>query len=210
MKTTRIALADDHPVVLSGLEGLIAEIEGMEVVLVAQNGRVLVDKMKQTPVDVVLLDIDMPELDGIAATRILRSRYPDVRIVVLTMHDEQHFMKRVIEEGAHGYLLKNCSKEELLVALRNVQTGKHHFSGEVTMKLAAPKSESESALEELTEREIEILTHIARGLSNKEIGDQLFISHRTVDTHRTNLMKKLGVHNIAGLIRFAYRNKLVE
>jgi len=211
MKTIKIALADDHPLILDGLQTLLESADDMELVVRAENGKALLEAMANQAVDVVLLDVDMPVMDGIETTRALRIAYPQVRIIILTMHDEKHFIQKLIEDGAHGYLLKNTGRDELLLAIRQVYAGKNQFSGEVTMKLVQPdESEVSDELKELTQREVEILTCIAQGKSNKEIGDELFISHRTVDTHRTNLMKKLDVHNIAGLIRIAYRNKLVE
>jgi len=154
----------------------------------------------------------MPEMDGIEATKQIKTHFPEVKIVILTMHDEQSLVKKLLEIGADGYILKNSSKTELEMAIRQIQSGKKHFSSEVTMILLEEESPAEvnAQLKQLTEREIEILKLISEGLSNKEIGDQLFISHRTVDTHRTNLMKKLDVHNVAGLIRFAIKNGLVE
>lgn len=206
----RVAIADDHPLVLDGLQAMVNRSEELQLAVRAENGKVLLENLQQHPADVVLLDIDMPEMNGIETTAALRSQFPEIRILILTMHDEKSFIQKLIEEGAHGYLLKNCNEEELLLAIRNVKQGRNQFSGEVTMKLMEPEHQSINELKELTEREVEVLTRIAMGKSNKEIGEELFISHRTVDTHRTNLMKKLGVHNIAGLIRIAYRNKLVE
>lgn len=207
----KIAIADDHDLVREGLESLLKDTEDINPVILAKNGRELLDLMNEGSVHVVLLDIDMPELNGVETTRELKRIFPDVRILILTMHDEKHFIQQLIGEGAHGYLLKNSSRDELTTAIRLVYSGKNSFSGEVTMKLAASvDSEVSTELSELTSREMEILTQIAKGKSNKEIGEELFISHRTVDTHRTNLMKKLDVNNIAGLIRIAYRNKLIE
>lgn len=207
----KIAIADDHDLVREGLESLLKDTEDINPVILAKNGRELLDLMNERSVHVVLLDIDMPELNGVETTRELKRIFPDVRILILTMHDEKHFIQQLIGEGAHGYLLKNSSRDELTTAIRLVYSGKNSFSGEVTMKLAASvDSEVSTELSELTSREMEILTQIAKGKSNKEIGEELFISHRTVDTHRTNLMKKLDVNNIAGLIRIAYRNKLIE
>lgn len=207
----KIAIADDHDLVREGLESLLKDTEDINPVILAKNGRELLDLMRGQSVHVVLLDIDMPELNGVETTRELKRLFPDVRILILTMHDEKHFIQQLIGEGAHGYLLKNSSRDELTTAIRLVYSGKNSFSGEVTMKLAgSDESEVSNELSELTSREMEILTEIAKGKSNKEIGEELFISHRTVDTHRTNLMKKLDVNNIAGLIRIAYRNNLID
>ena len=152
------------------------------------------------------MDIDMPEMNGIDATRIIRKEFPDIRIVILTMHDEKTMINVLLEAGADGYLLKNSSKADVLDAIHQVAKGEQHLSDEVQAVLMKPDSHAQAGvLAELTEREVEVLKYIAEGLSNKEIGERLFISHRTVDTHRTNLMQKLEVHNIAGLGRTAIR-----
>ena len=128
------------------------------------------------------------------------------------MHNEKEMIKLMLEKGADGYLLKSSGADELAVALQRVMDGQKHFSSEVTMALLQPDKESEDheLLKDLTERELEVLKWIPEGLSNKEIGERLFISHRTVDTHRTNLMRKLEVNNVAGLIRIAFKCGLVE
>jgi len=208
----KVAIADDHPLVAQGLRALIENRTDMQLVGEATNGQELLNILAKQPVDVALVDIDMPIKNGIETTAEISSNYPATRVIILTMHDEKAMIKNLLELGAHGYLLKNCGQDELLLAIRNVAAGKKHFSGDVTVALLneTDNPSSTEELSELTEREIEILTNIALGLSNKEIGDKLFISHRTVDTHRTNLMKKLNVHNIAGLIRIAYRNHLIK
>lgn len=208
----RIAIADDHQMVIDGLTSILQNLEGVELKGQANNGREIIRLVENLKIDLVFMDIDMPEMDGIEATKQIKTHFPEVKIVILTMHDEQSLVKKLLEIGADGYILKNSSKTELEMAIRQIQSGKKHFSSEVTMILLEEESPAEvnAQLKQLTEREIEILKLISEGLSNKEIGDQLFISHRTVDTHRTNLMKKLDVHNVAGLIRFAIKNGLVE
>lgn len=206
----RVAIADDHPLVLNGLQAMIDSHPDLQMAARAENGRKLIEEMHQHDVDVVLLDIDMPEMNGIETTAEIQKLFPKVRILILTIHDEKSFIQQLIQLGAHGYLLKNSSEEELLHAIRNVHEGRNPFSGKVTMKLIEPEMPPNDELKFLTEREVEVLSRIAAGKSNKEIGGELFISHRTVDTHRTNLMKKLDVHNIAGLIRIAYRNNLIQ
>ncbi|MFZ6053161.1 response regulator [Halocola ammonii] len=208
----RIAIADDHQMVIDGLTSILQNLEGVELKGQANNGREIIRLVENLKIDLVFMDIDMPQMDGIEATQEIKKRFPEVKVVILTMHDEQSLVKQLLEIGADGYILKNSSKTELEMAIRQIQSGKKHFSSEVTMILLEEESPAEmnEQLKQLTEREIEILKLISEGLSNKEIGDHLFISHRTVDTHRTNLMKKLDVHNVAGLIRFAIKNGLVE
>lgn len=207
-----VAIADDHQLVGEGLKNIIESVPDFDFKGHVLNGRDALRLVDNVRVDVLLLDLDMPEMSGTEALPLLKKAKPDTRILVLTMHDEKAMVQLALDLGADGYLLKNSSKEELSAAIRNVHAGKKHLSPEVTMVLLSPdkKNEAPAALAGLSEREVEILKHIAKGKSNKEIGDELFISHRTVDTHRTNIMKKLDLHNIAGIIRFAIRHGLVE
>lgn len=209
---TRIAIADDHQIVLDGLKALIREYSDFELIADANNGQEMVKLVNTLKLDLVLMDIDMPIMNGIQATQEIKKSHPHIKVLILSMHNEKGVIQKVMEAGADGYILKNSDHKELLDAVRKVAAGQKYFSSDVTMTLLNPtagNSEESKVLSELTEREIEILKLIAEGFSNKEIGDKLFISHRTVDTHRTNLMKKLDVHNIAGIIKFAIKNKLV-
>lgn len=210
MTKIRVALTDDHPIVLEGISGLVNAAPDMTVTFTASNGAELLSKLQSNPVDVVLTDIDMPVMNGIEAMAKLQVSHPNLPVLILTMHDERAFIKKLVEEGAKGYLLKNCSQEELLLAIRQVHNGKSQFSGEVTLKLTGKEQAASSEIDVLTARELEILRLIAQGKPNKEIGELLFISHRTVDTHRTNLMRKLNVNNTAGLVRIAFHNKLMD
>ncbi|MBI3142391.1 MAG: response regulator transcription factor [Bacteroidetes bacterium] len=212
----RLALADDHQLVLDGLKSLIHEVPDFELVSDVTNGRDLCLVADNFKLDVVLVDIDMPIMNGMQATEIIKKKHPEVKVLVLTMHNEKGIIQKVLEVGADGYLLKNTNQHELIEAIRKVVRGEKYFSPEVTMSLASMTDGSKIKLQNfeidtsLTEREIEILKMIAQGYSNKEIGDKLFISHRTVDTHRTNLMRKLDAKNIAALIRYAIRAGLVD
>ncbi|MBL7941984.1 MAG: response regulator transcription factor, partial [Flavobacteriales bacterium] len=145
----------------------------------------------------------------IDATRAIRQKFPEVRIIILSMHDEKSMISKMLDIGADGYVLKNSDKLSLTRAIEDVMAGRQYLSEEANAILLSPaRNQFSGKLSELTDREIEILKLVAEGLSNKEIGDKLFISHRTVDTHRTNLMTKLNVHNVAGLVRFAIQNGL--
>lgn len=214
----RIALADDHQLVLDGLKALIKENPEFEFVAEANNGKRLLDIVQSVDIDVVLVDIDMPVMSGLQAMEEIAKAKPDVKCIALTMHNEKGMIQRVVATGAAGYILKNIDQVDLVTAIKKVYEGGKYFSEDVTLTLAgsqrgrsdSPVYQNVTLEDSLTEREIEILRLIAQGYSNKEIGDQLFISHRTVDTHRTNLMKKLDVHNIAGLIRYALRAGYVE
>ena len=182
----------------------------MEVVSAASNGAEAIRQLSLLKVDVVLMDVDMPVMGGIEATRVIKKDHPEVKVIILTMHDEKSIIQLLMEIGAEGYLLKNSSREELVHGIRMVYSGKKHFSSDVTIALSRTDQPTSGLSDELTDREVEVLKLIAEGLSNKEIGEKLFISHRTVDTHRTNLMKKLEVNNIAGLIRYAIKHSFVD
>jgi DNA-binding NarL/FixJ family response regulator len=199
--------------VRDGLVSLLHLIEGFSVVAQAENGQELIKKIENSPCDIVLLDVDMPIMDGLEALMRLKEKYPKIKVLVLSMHDDKVLIQNVMHKGADGYMLKNSGIDELKNGLEAVMSGKQFFSTDVTMRLLddkdRPKNVFSKELELLSEREMDVLKHIAAGLSNKEIGDKLFISHRTVDSHRTSIMKKLGVHNVAGLIRIALKHRLV-
>ena len=208
MKDIRILLVDDHQIVREGIEALLSEAEGLDCVATADNGQKALDLLKVFDIDVILMDIDMPVMNGMEATKAVKRDYPKTKVISLTQHSEKGMVKQLLDCGTDGYLLKNIDQDELAVAIRKVFNGQNYFSGEITMSLAgktAEKSVTGTDIE-ITGRESEILTLIAEGYSSKQIGEKLFISSRTVDTHRTNLMNKLDLHNIAGLIRFALKN----
>lgn len=212
----RVLIADDHQLVIDGLSSFVNSIPGYELVATASNGAETLEYIEMFHPEVVLLDINMPVMNGIDALQKIKHEYNNIAVIMLTMHDETSIIKKVLQIGADGYLLKTSDKDEVIEAIQKVHKGQKYYSSEVAMALvenqAHPqKSKNDTAkLAELTEREKEILTLIAEGNSNKEIGQKLFISHRTVDTHRTNLAKKLEVKNIAGLIKFAIKNGLVD
>jgi two-component system response regulator NreC len=197
----------------------VKEIDEIDLLATASNGKEGLKLVEALKPDLVLTDIDMPIMNGIEFTTVLKRDFPSIKVIVLTMHSEPSLTKKLMELGADGYLLKNADCKELVEGVLRVASGKSYFSTAVTKSLLNEGKASTSSfvtetdtviLSRLTSREIEILKSIAEGYSNKEIGDKLFISHRTVDTHRTNLMKKLEVHNIAGLIKFAIKSGLVS
>jgi DNA-binding NarL/FixJ family response regulator len=208
MKNIRLILVDDHQIVLDGLKALLDDLDGFDCVATAENGQKALDLLQVFEVDVVLMDIDMPVMNGMEATRRIKKHHPKVKVISLTQHSERGMVRQLLDCGSDGYLLKNIAQDELADAIRKVNNGENVFSSEVTLSLAgkAVEKNSNGVEVELTERELEILALIAEGLSSKQIGEKLFISPRTVDTHRTNLMNKLEIHNIAGLIRFAFKN----
>jgi DNA-binding NarL/FixJ family response regulator len=208
--SVNILLVDDHQIVVNGLKSLLAQKPEYLVKGEALNGAEALAVLAVLKIDLVLMDIDMPVMNGIEATKEIKKQFPEVKIIMLTMHDEKAMIKSMLDLGADGYLLKNSSLSELHNAIQSVYLGKQFLSDDVNSALMAPDIDKSGALSELTDREIEIIKLIAEGMSNKEIGDKLFISHRTVDTHRTNLMNKLGLHNVAGIVRFAISNGLTD
>ncbi len=212
-ETIRILLCDDHRIIIDGLKGLLEGEEGMTCVGVTENGAEALQAVEHLQVDVVLMDLDMPVMDGMVATERMKKQWPLVKVIILTMHDGSALVQRVMELGADGYLVKNCGRDELLLAIRDVHAGRKYFGSALTESLLQQRQEKAAdagLLKELSEREVEVLAALAEGLTNKEIGERLFISPRTVDTHRTNLMRKLDVHNVAGLVRLAIQNGLVK
>jgi len=206
-----LLLVDDHAIVTDGLKALLSDEKNYVIKGVAQNGRMAIDMLSVLKVDIILMDIDMPEMNGIEAVKFIKKQMPEKKILMLTMHDERAMIKMMMEIGADGYLLKNSPKAELLKALECISNEGTYFSEEVTsVLLQADQSKSNGKiLADLTEREIEIIKLVSEGFSNKQIGEKLFISHRTVDTHRTNLMNKIEVHNVAGIVKFAIANGLI-
>ncbi len=209
----RVFLVDDHRIVSDGLKSLLATDETFSCVGIAINGADAIDMMQHLQVDVALVDIDMPVMDGIALTEHLKRERPELRVIILSMYDEAALVQRVMELGADGYLVKNCGRDELLLAIRDVHAGRKHFGSALLESMLEQRQRTAAnsgLLKDMSERETEVLAALAEGLTNKEIGDRLFISPRTVDTHRTNLMKKLDTHNVAGLVRIAIKAGLVK
>ena len=213
MSEIKVLVTDDHQIIVDGLKSLLNNSTDFKVIGEANNGREALKIIENVEVDVVLMDIDMPVMNGIETLKEIRRRRLEVKVIILSMHHEAGMIKSLIDLGAMGYLLKSSPQEELAAAIRKVAVGQQYFSSQVTLSLLNKPQNSNNAESEsaglLTERETEIIKLIAEGFSNKEIGAKLFISHRTVDTHRTNLMKKIQVENIAGLISYAIKNGIV-
>lgn len=204
-------MIDDHKLVREGFSALLAQEDDIELVGTGENGKEGMRLLGVFQIDVALVDIDMPEMNGIEFTTKAKSDYPDLKIIILTMHEEPAMMQELISLGADGYLLKTTDREELSFAIKKVAKGKKYYSDELTAALNNPGLKVSTPGEvSLSDREKEILEFVAEGLSNKEIGSKLNISHRTVDTHRNNLMKKLDIHNVAGLVRYAFKHGIIE
>ncbi|MFN3851396.1 MAG: response regulator [Spirosomataceae bacterium] len=216
MSTIRLAVVDDHSLFRKGMISILNQVADFEVVLDATNGREFLDKLAQQTVDLVLLDLQMPELDGIKTTEILREKYPDIKIVILSMHDEDQFVLHLMEIGANGYLLKDTDPDEVEKAIRKVIETDHYFSdfvSKVMLRKMTRKTQQDNKLfnykTDLSDREIQVLKLICDGLTTTEIGDIVCLSPRTVEGHRLRMMEKLGVKNTAGLVAYAIKNNLV-
>lgn len=204
----RILIADDHRVFIDGMKAMLKEISGIEVIAGAENGIQLIEQAAIHKPDVILTDIQMPLKDGIEATKEIHKLFPEIKIIALTMLNESMFIKKMLEAGAAGYVLKTIDKEELIKVIRKVASGEKHFSDEVTAQLMNNFSQK-SPLDILTKREKEILGLIAQGLTDKEIAEKVFLSPLTATTHRKNILSKLGLKNKVELTRFALEHKLI-
>ena len=212
MEKIRIIIADDHQLFRNGLKILLNSFPEFEVSGEASNGEEFLKLLKTTPADIALMDINMPEMDGIEATRRGLKIYPGINIIALSMYGEEEYYYKMVDAGAKGFLLKDSDISEVKEAILTVIKGGSYFSQEllyhVIQKIKHRELESKTA--NLSKREKEVLLKICEGLSNQEIADTLFISKRTVDKHRANLLGKTNSKNTASLILFAIRNKLIE
>ncbi|HVK96373.1 MAG TPA: response regulator transcription factor [Flavisolibacter sp.] len=213
-KPVKILIADDHKLLLDGISSLLEDEEGIEIVAKAFNGIEVLDILKTKECDICLLDISMPELDGIATAKLIKERNPSVKVMMLTTYNDREFVEELVDIGVFGYLLKNSTKEELVQAIRKVYSGGMYFSDEVQqtlfrdyVKLTREKNQKDVML---THREVEILKLLAKEFTNEKIAKELNISYRTVETHRKNLLHKTDSHNLAGLLKYAYSKNLID
>lgn len=210
---TKIALVDDHTLFRTGLAGLLAQHDGFEVVADVGSGEEFLAMLPSLDVDVVFMDISMPGIDGAETTRRALAERPELRIVTLSMYGDEHYYTRMMESGASGFLLKDSDIEEVYNAVEVTMAGDSYFSSALLGTLTRNMSMlavDESDDDALSNREVEILVEVCRGLSNQEIADKLFISKRTVDKHRANIMEKTGCKNTANLVVYAIKNHLVD
>ena len=217
MKTLRILVADDHEVVRQGLRALLEARPDWEVCAEAANGREAVERAKQTKPDVVVMDISMPELNGLEATRQILKALPRTEVLVLTLHESEQLIRRVVESGACAYVLKSDAGRNLVEGVAALGQHKGFFSSQVAtviveshLKGGKTTGRQNRNRDLLTPREREIVQLLAEEKSNKEIAATLSLSVHTVETHRSNIMLKLGTHSLAGLIHYALRNKIVQ
>ena len=209
----KVMLVDDHPVVRKGVSSCLARHEHLQVIAEASDGREAVAKARQLQPNVILMDIDMPHMNGLAVTELLRKELPDIKVLILSMHSNTDYVMRIIQSGARGYVLKEAPTEELVRAVDSVHAGEAFFSPEVAHAalnqfVRGVSNQGQDA--SLTAREREVLVQIAEGLSNKEIASRLGVGVRTVETHRERIMRKLDIHSVAGLTKFAIARGLVS
>jgi DNA-binding NarL/FixJ family response regulator len=215
MSNLRILIADDHDLVRKGLHMLIEEHPGWTVCAEARSGREAVEQAAQSNPDIVVIDVSMPDLNGLEATRLIRKSCPRSEVLVITHHDSDEIAAEVLKAGARGYVLKSDSDRDLVNAVEALGRHKPFFTSRITEMLIANRvngvtDQVESMRNRLTVRELEILQLLAEGKTAKEVATSLGIATKTSDTHRTNIMRKLNLHSIAELVRYAIRNKIVE
>lgn len=220
MDQIKIFVADDHQLFIEGIKALTRDSQEVKLIGEAENGEDLLAQLKTNQPNVILMDINMPKINGIEATKKIRQLYPEIKILALTMFDDTLYVSEMIKAGASGYLLKNAGKAELITAITTVYKGERYVSSEVSLKMIDKmNSNDQSSAEnkmppvrksEVTKKELEILKLIAQELTNAEIASKLNNSPMTIITHRKNLLRKLGVKNTAGLIKYAMENGMLN
>ena len=214
---TKVLLVDDHTIVRQGIKALLDTQEGIEVVGEAEDGREAIEKAKQMAPNVIVIDITMPNLNGIEATRQIKKINPEIKVLVLTVHDNEEYIHRILQAGASGYLLKESAVSELVSAINAVEKGEIFLSPSISkvvvtdyIRHVETGSGDFDSLNILTNREREVLQLIAEGHTNKNIAHELKLSVKTVDVHRSHIMDKLNIHDITGLVKYAIRKGLIK
>ena len=213
----RVMIADDHNMFVEGVESILYGIDNIQVVAKCYTGLEVFEKLATTPADVILLDINLPGMNGIEVCQKLNKEYPDVKVLALSMHNEESYVTEILKYGAQGYILKNTGKKELIHAIETIQNGQSYFSEEVTETIMKSlvnqrtgNKKSAAVAPKISRREKDVLELIVREHTTQEIADTLFISLKTVESHRRSLLTKLGVRNTAGLVRVAIENQLTK
>lgn len=215
MSTIKVLLADDHDIIIEGLTAMLEDVGDIEIVGIAHNGNEVLEKVKALhELDVVVMDINMPELDGIETTKLVKEKHPEISVLILSMYNRQEFVKNLLASGIDGYLMKNSGKKMFLEAIRCLQRGEPFYGPEITKTIMKGYQKNRvyslDVYDELSEREKDVMRLIAQEMTSTQIADKLFISTHTVDTHRKNILSKLDVKNVAGLVRFAIQTGIVK
>ena len=205
MSSVKILIADDHQIVLDGLKMVLSAREDFEVVGEASNGLEVLEFVSKNKVDIVVLDINMPEMDGIKCAKKIKADYPNIKVIILTMYAQKSFVEEIVKIGIDGCLLKNNTGKELSDAIARVHSGKSYYDQIQNFS----KDDKELKEYSLSEREIEIIRKLGDGLTSSQIADALFISEHTVKTHRKNILKKLNLHSSSELIQYALNNGII-
>lgn len=200
-------LVDDHRILLDGIKQLLQAEPDMEVVAEATDARMGMNLLSFLPVDILVSDLSLPDVQHTDFIQEVRKKFPALKVLVLSMHDESELLRDVLKTGVEGYVLKSNSREELVRAIRQIHLGERYLSPEVSLKLLEQEQRNHNSV--LTDREIEIVRLIAKEYSNKQIADALFISERTVESHRKNIFRKSETHSVVGLIKYAMQHKLL-
>jgi len=216
MAKIKILVVDDHTIVRKGICALLNNENNIEITGEAENGREALSEIEKAPPDVVLMDISMPSLNGLEATRLIKKRFPDIKVLILTMHSSEEYVFEILKAGACGYVIKKAMPTELISAIEAVYRGDSYLSPSISrkvidkFKINSRSAETETKYQPLTARERELLQLIAEGNTNRQIADLLFISLKTVESHRMNLMKKLDLHNAVELTRYALDQGIIN
>ncbi|MCB2222310.1 MAG: response regulator transcription factor [Bacteroidetes bacterium] len=207
-----VLIADDHQILIDGIKTTLQDVKDIQIVAEAKDGYQVLKLLEEKPeIDVILMDINMPKLDGLDATKQVHQRFPEVKVIALSQFSEKRFVKRMIKNGAMGYILKDSEKDILIKAIQTVHSGEKYFCDRLSFRLINQElklEDTKSLFPKLTEREQEVLRLICQEYSSQEIADKLFISFHTVESHRANLIHKAGAKNTAGLVRWAVENDL--
>jgi len=205
---TRILLVDDHAILMDGIKSLLEIEDDLEIVAQKATAEAALQYLKTNEADILITDFNMPGMDGLALVNAVKRIQPHVKTIVLSMHDETHLVKEILRAGVNGYVLKKDTHRELLKAIHEVRKGNVYLSSDIN-KLLITNLQNPDEGRLLTDREREIVKLIAKEYSNKQIAEELFISERTVETHRKNIFRKTGTNSLVGLIKFAYANNLI-
>jgi DNA-binding NarL/FixJ family response regulator len=207
-KKHRIIIADDHTLFRQGLKMILEDIEQIEVIADVANGKELIEITREFLPDLIIMDINMPQVNGIEASKTILQEHPEMKILVVSMYGDEQYYNSVIENGVKGFILKDAENTELRIAVNSILNGKTYFSQELLLKLIRSRKNSDQI--SLTQRERQILELICKGMNTNEIATKLFLSERTIENHRANLLDKTGCRNSLSLVLYAFRNNLVD